>query len=351
MTTFSNTYNIMEAFPGRLSLLFCLTILASSQKNAHSFLLPSAQTISLRNNGMGLLYSSPRSNFNFASSTQLYSTTPTPSQNEVVSFSTENKGQPALLEAIAKFSPSTTIDACRIFHGRGGLYPGADHLTLDYYPPVFLLTSFEALPDEEVDVYSRALKDLWEESAVKNADEVGTEENEQVEVEGTISDGEITDLKPIPFTWVYQCRAERKNSTTQLMSGIMPNPHIVTENNGKNKFLVHLLKGQNHGLFLDMASGRKWLQTKCEEDDVVSVLNLFAYTCAFSIAALNGGADTVVNVDMSRGALKTGQRSHEINGLTQAGGAKFLAHDIFKTWYVFHSCILLPIMIAGWLVG
>lgn len=222
----------------------------------------------------------------------------------------------ALLKAIADF-PQTiqlkqtercsplTVDAQRIFHGRGGLYEGANHLTLDFYPPVFLLTSFEELREVELDAYGDALADMWK-SLVHDNDE-----------------------DAIPFTWVYQSRAEKGASTTTLMSGEIPEPHIVTESNGKNKFIVHLLKHSNHGLFLDMSAGRQWVQEICANGG--SVLNLFAYTCAFSIAALNGGADLVVNVDMSRGALKTGQRNHELNGIG-SGSAKFLPHDLFKTW-------------------
>ena len=60
------------------------------------------------------------------------------------------------------------------------------------------------------------------------------------------------------------------------------------------------------------------------------MLNLFAYTCAFSVVALQAGAKQVVNVDMSHGALAIGQQNHPLNGLST--GASFLAHDIFKTW-------------------
>ena len=39
-----------------------------------------------------------------------------------------------LLDAIAAMSLPT--DARRIFHGRGGRYPGCEQWTLDAYPPV-----------------------------------------------------------------------------------------------------------------------------------------------------------------------------------------------------------------------
>ena len=93
-------------------------------------------------------------------------------------------------------------------------------------------------------------------------------------------------------------------------------------------------QGQNHGLFLDMAEGRRWVREHiaARKDGRFGfrVLNLFAYTCAFSVVALQAGARQVVNVDMSQGALAIGQQNHRRNGLTT--GASFLPHDIFSTW-------------------
>ncbi len=202
----------------------------------------------------------------------------------------------ALLDAIAHAELPT--DAQRIFHGRGGLYPGCEHLALDAYPPVWLLTSFQPLSDAELDAVHAALTQRWSE----------------------IAPGE-------PLNWVYQCRFEGRTET-RLMAGSVPEPHVVTEQGAR--YLVHLLRGQNHGLFLDMAAGRTWVRQHAAAHPGLKVLNLFAYTCAFSVAALQGGARQVVNLDMSAGAIGTGQQNHALNGLQ--GRASFLAHDLFKTW-------------------
>ncbi|MDZ4161394.1 MAG: SAM-dependent methyltransferase, partial [Burkholderiales bacterium] len=46
-----------------------------------------------------------------------------------------------LLDAIARVGVADAdADAQRVFHGRGGLHPGCEHLALDIYPPVWLLT-------------------------------------------------------------------------------------------------------------------------------------------------------------------------------------------------------------------
>lgn len=195
----------------------------------------------------------------------------------------------ALLDAIATLTFPT--DAQRLFHGRGGLFPGCEHLTLDAYPPALLLTSFEPLAEDALAAIGAAITARWPEAP-----------------------------------WVYQCRQEGGRTETRLMAGAVPEPHVVTEAGAR--YLVHLLRGQNHGLFLDMAEGRRWVREQVQPGD--KVLNLFAYTCAFSVVALQAGAAEVINVDMASGALATGRTNHELNGVKT--GAKFLAHDIFNSW-------------------
>ena len=206
----------------------------------------------------------------------------------------------ALLNAIANMALHT--DAQRIFHGRGGLHPGCEQWALDAFPPVMLLTSFQAVSEDELAAVGAALSERWAQIAPDQ-----------------------------PLNWVFQCRAEG-NLETRLMSGSVPDPHVVTENG--SSFRVHVLKGQNHGLFLDMAEGRKWVRRMVGNYGVdqprLKVLNLFAYTCAFSVVAMQAGAKQVVNVDMSHGAMAIGQQNHQLNALST--GASFLAHDIFKTW-------------------
>jgi 23S rRNA (cytosine1962-C5)-methyltransferase len=206
----------------------------------------------------------------------------------------------ALLNAIAVMA--LPADAQRVFHGRGGLYPGCEHWVLDAFPPVMVLTSFQAVTEEELATVGQALASRWQ---------------------------QITPDQPL--NWVFQCRAEG-HLETRLMSGAVPEPHVVTENG--SRFRVHVLKGQNHGLFLDMAEGRQWVRQFVRhygaDQPRLKVLNLFAYTCAFSVVALQAGAKQVVNVDMSHGAMAIGQQNHPINGITT--GATFLMHDIFKTW-------------------
>ncbi|HEX5371624.1 MAG TPA: class I SAM-dependent methyltransferase [Aquabacterium sp.] len=202
----------------------------------------------------------------------------------------------ALLDAIATMAMPQ--DAQRVFHGRGGLYPGCEHWVLDAFPPVWVLTSFQPTSDDDLATLHAALAARWQQLAPGQA-----------------------------LNWVYQCRHEGRIDT-RLMSGNVPDPHVVSEQG--TRYQVHVLKGQNHGLFLDMAEGRRWVREHVAVRPRCKVLNLFAYTCAFSVVAQQAGAGQVVNVDMSHGALAIGQQNHRLNGLL--GGASFLPHDIFKTW-------------------
>lgn len=202
----------------------------------------------------------------------------------------------ALLNAISAMP--TSLQAARIFHGRGGLHAGCEQWTLDAYPPVYVLTSFQPATEAQLEQVSFALSERL----------------------AVIASGRS-------LNWVYQCRAAGQ-SETKLMSGSVPTPHIVAE--GGLQYSVHVLKGQNHGLFLDMANGRSWVAQHIAGKPSQRVLNLFAYTCAFSVVALQAGAQHVVNVDMSHGSISVGQQNHQLNGLR--AGASFLPHDIFSTW-------------------
>ena len=65
----------------------------------------------------------------------------------------------ALLDAIATMAFPT--GAQRLFHGRGGRFPGCEHLALDAYPPVWLLTSFRPLDEAALAQIGAVLAARW----------------------------------------------------------------------------------------------------------------------------------------------------------------------------------------------
>lgn len=206
-------------------------------------------------------------------------------------------GLRALLDCIA--SLPRPQDAQRCFHGRGGVHADSAAWLLDAYPPAWLLTHHGAVDPAELAAVQAAL-------ATRCAE---------------IAPGEA-------FTLVLQQRQEGGRSTQALLAGALPEPHVVQEDGAA--YEVDLLRGQNHGLFLDMVEGRRWVRALTQAQPGLRVLNLFAYTGAFSVAARQGGAATVVNVDMARGALATSSRNHARNAL--GAGVTHLAHDVFVSW-------------------
>jgi len=79
---------------------------------------------------------------------------------------------------------------------------------------------------------------------------------------------------------------------------------------GKFKFEIHLGEGQHSGLFLDQRENRKIIYFHSQSR---RVLNLFSYTGAFTIAALKGGAEEVVSVDLSKNYLEWLKRNVSLN--------------------------------------
>ena len=102
---------------------------------------------------------------------------------------------------------------------------------------------------------------------------------------------------------------------------------VIVKENGL-KFETLLGSQQNTGLFLDMQPLRAWLKKNSFEK---KVLNLFAYTCTLSVAALAGGAQSVVNFDLSKTSMKWGERNHDLNG-QNAGRITSLPFNVFTSW-------------------
>ncbi len=78
------------------------------------------------------------------------------------------------------------------------------------------------------------------------------------------------------------------------------------------RFAIRPYDGFSVGLFLDQRDNRSWVRKNATGKDV---LNLFAYTCGFSVAAAAGGAKSTVSVDLSPNSLEWGKANFELNGL------------------------------------
>ena len=95
---------------------------------------------------------------------------------------------------------------------------------------------------------------------------------------------------------------------------------IVRESN--LLFEVDFSASYSPGLFPDQRLNRNHLRQLQPN----RVLNTFAYTCAFSVAAASVGAKTL-SVDISKSSLARGRRNFELNHIP-GDGHRFLAEDV-----------------------
>ena len=104
-------------------------------------------------------------------------------------------------------------------------------------------------------------------------------------------------------------RAPAESSSPTPRAGIGQPESVVIEEHGV-RYEVRLYDGFSTGLFLEHREHRRVLA----ERGVTRALNLFAYTCAFSVPLTGAGAQ-VTNVDVSARYLDWGRRNHALNGL------------------------------------
>ena len=103
-------------------------------------------------------------------------------------------------------------------------------------------------------------------------------------------------------------------------------PFAVRENG--LSYRIDFQNGYSQGIFLDQRGNRLALRRLLRPG--TAVLNCFAYTCAFAVAAAAAGARTV-SVDLSRSSLDWGRENFRLNGLDPDGGRhEFRAGDVFE---------------------
>lgn len=190
-------------------------------------------------------------------------------------------------------SKSLTNEFKRLFHGRGGLYEGWKHITIDSIDDILSVALYS-----EMDSYLEAeFIDM-----LKNF--ITTSRHKTVVVQ----------------------RRYLKESPSEILVGELGENLFVVENS--MKFKLNLISNQNSLYFPDMKNGRAFVR---ENSKNKNVLNLFSYTCTFSVAAKLGGANSVSNIDMSKGALSVGRANHHLNDI-DTKGVSFLPYNILKSF-------------------
>ncbi|HUH43248.1 MAG TPA: class I SAM-dependent methyltransferase [Sulfurimonas sp.] len=179
----------------------------------------------------------------------------------------------------------------RLFHGRGGIYDGFKYLTIDSIDKVLSVALFTK--DEAEEELLLMIKEFMNASRYK--------------------------------TLVVQRRYEQ-GSVSEVLVGELDENLYALENG--MKFKLNLLSNQNSYYFADMKNGRAFVRENAKDK---RVLNLFSYTCAFSVAAKLSGAQSVSNIDMSKASLSIGEANHHLNKI-EPRGVSYLPHNILKSF-------------------
>jgi 23S rRNA (cytosine1962-C5)-methyltransferase len=106
-------------------------------------------------------------------------------------------------------------------------------------------------------------------------------------------------------------------------------PAALVVREGDARFCVTLDDGLSCGLFLDQRDNRARVAAFCGGR---RVLNLFSYTCSFSVYAALASAEHVTSVDLSGHALGRGRDNFVLNGLDPSAHA-FVQTDALE-WLV-----------------
>jgi len=95
----------------------------------------------------------------------------------------------------------------------------------------------------------------------------------------------------------------------QVLYGEGKSGWVQFKENGLN-FIADVIEGQKTGFYLDQKDNRLRIR---EMSKGLSVLNVFSYSGGFSVYALAGGCNSIVEVDYNPFALKTSLRNLKLN--------------------------------------
>jgi len=194
---------------------------------------------------------------------------------------------------LEKNSKGVSLEFKRLFHGRGGAYEGWNFLTIDSIDTILSVALYFEIKE---------LKELELIAMLKEF------------------------ISHTRHTTIVLQKRYIKGSPTEIIVGELCDNLYVVENGIKIK--LNLLSNRNNGYFPDMKNGRQFVK---ENSQNKNVLNLFSYTCAFSLYAKLGGASHISNIDMSKGALTTGRANHHLNDL-DTHNVSFHPYNILKSF-------------------
>ncbi len=198
-----------------------------------------------------------------------------------------------LKQTIEENSIDLSEEFKRIFHGRGDYYEGFSFLTIDSIDDILNVAFYKEISKDDENTLLDILKEY---------------------------------IKTSRHNTINLQRRYISKAPSQLIVGDIKEDLYAIENG--LKFTLDLKSHQNNGYFPDMKNGRTYIKSIAKDKNV---LNLFSYTCGFSLSAASADASSVYNIDMSKGALTKGRTNHHLNNIS-THNIHFGPYNILKSF-------------------
>ncbi len=195
-------------------------------------------------------------------------------------------------DAVKRRAPlGVSANAYRLIHGESDGLPG---VVADLYGDVVVLQLSTAGIDDKRDMLAALLQEATNAKTIYER-----------------SDADVRKLEGLP-----ERNGLLRGEPLQRATTIHENGLAIT---------VDIAHGHKTGFYLDQRDNRLLTQSLAKDADV---LNTFCYTGTMSVAAMKGGAKSVVSIDSSAPALAEGARIASANGC-DASRMEWLDTDVF----------------------
>ena len=119
--------------------------------------------------------------------------------------------------------------------------------------------------------------------------------------------------------------SKEKLPESQFVRGVKASEPLIVQEEGV-RYATYLDEGLMTGIFLDQREVRTLLRDDYSAGK--TILNLFSYTGAFSVAAAMGGAIQTTSVDVANRSLEKTREQFDVNGI-DASEQKIYVMDVF----------------------
>ena len=213
-------------------------------------------------------------------------------QQEIDDICIESKMRIAIILRNSQNLFDSYNNSCRLINAESDGLPG---LIVDMYADLLVIQLLSAGPER------------WKDTIIRNL--ISLTGKEKIFER---SDVEVRKLEGLPL---------RK----EMLSGERPEGPIEIIENGK-RFLVDVVNGQKTGFYLDQRDNRQAIKKYTTNRQV---LNCFSYSGAFTVYALEGGAQLVTSIESSQEAIVLAIKNVDINDFPESK-TSWINGDVFK---------------------